>query len=308
MPSQALRTLTAYAFMALTLTACARNAVLQKNKHAQFADKTAAPLPRAYAHNDYKHDRPLTDALENDFSAVEADVHLVDGALLVAHTRGGTTPERTLESLYLEPLKKRVRENNGYVYPGSHKNLKLLIDIKSRHGKETYLALHYILQRYDSMLTRYDGDTVREGPVTVVVSGHRPSPDFMHKQPVRYAAYDGRLPDLDHPASSVLMPLISAKWGKNFRWDGKGDMPEDQKKRLHALVQMAHDNGQQIRFWATPDKHAAQREAVWQELVAADADYINTDHLSELNVWLRANDSPPEHFVLKKTTTSAPAQ
>ncbi|MEU9588105.1 hypothetical protein AB0D70_32420, partial [Streptomyces werraensis] len=39
----------------------------------------AQPLPRAHAHNDYEHDRPLLDALDHGFTSVEADIYLVDG-------------------------------------------------------------------------------------------------------------------------------------------------------------------------------------------------------------------------------------
>ena len=43
------------------------------------------PLPAAHAHNDYEHARPLLDALDRGFGSIEADIWLVDGALLVAH-------------------------------------------------------------------------------------------------------------------------------------------------------------------------------------------------------------------------------
>ena len=62
-------------------------------------------LTRAHAHNDYAHPRPLFDALAARFGSIEADVFLVDGKLLVAHERKTLTPEKTLEALYLEPLR-----------------------------------------------------------------------------------------------------------------------------------------------------------------------------------------------------------
>src|SRR5438046_10430632 len=57
------------------------------------------PLTRAFAHNDYQHARPLNEALECGFCAVEADIYLVDGKLLVAHDREKVQPDRMLESL-----------------------------------------------------------------------------------------------------------------------------------------------------------------------------------------------------------------
>src|SRR3990172_9175630 len=75
------------------------------------------PLPNAHAHNDYWHERPLFDALDHGFTSVEADVFLRDGNLLVGHELAELKPESTLESLYLDPLARRVRENGGRVYP-----------------------------------------------------------------------------------------------------------------------------------------------------------------------------------------------
>src|SRR2546423_3232250 len=74
------------------------------------------PLARAHAHNDYEHARPLAEALEQGFCSVEADVHLVQGHLLVGHDPRELRPGRTLQSLYLDPLKKRVAENGGRGY------------------------------------------------------------------------------------------------------------------------------------------------------------------------------------------------
>src|SRR5207248_6446713 len=89
-----------------------------------------APLIHAHAHNDYLHKRPLFEALERGFCSVEADIYLVDGKLLVAHERQMTRPERTLEALYLEPLRERVRKNGGRVYPHGPE-FTLLIDLKT---------------------------------------------------------------------------------------------------------------------------------------------------------------------------------
>src|SRR5438105_4725697 len=74
------------------------------------------PLLRAHAHNDYLHPRPLLDALDNGFTSIEADVHLVNGQLLVAHDLDQTSPDRTLRRLYLDPLRDRIRSNHGSVY------------------------------------------------------------------------------------------------------------------------------------------------------------------------------------------------
>jgi len=55
-------------------------------------------LPGAHAHNDYLHARPLLDARDHGFCSVEADVHLVNGKLLVAHDPEEVNPSRLSKS------------------------------------------------------------------------------------------------------------------------------------------------------------------------------------------------------------------
>src|ERR1041385_7080672 len=88
------------------------------------------PLIHAHAHNDYEHKRPLLDALDHGFCSVEADIFLASGKLLVAHERHMTNPEKTLEALYLDPLRERVKKNRGRVYAHGPE-FTLLIDLKT---------------------------------------------------------------------------------------------------------------------------------------------------------------------------------
>src|SRR5213596_3180460 len=85
------------------------------------------PLIHAHAHNDYEHKRPLLDALDHGFCSVEADIWLINGKLFVAHDFRDVKTNRTLESLYLEPLRERVRKNGGRIYPDGPE-FTLLID------------------------------------------------------------------------------------------------------------------------------------------------------------------------------------
>jgi hypothetical protein len=244
-------------------------------------------LERAHAHNDYEHDRPLYDALSNEFKSVEADVWLVDGELLVAHDREAVQSGRTLESLYLAPLREVVKANGGSVYAGDPDYFTLLIDIKS-DAVPTYRALHKDLRSHQQMLTRFVPNGVNDGAVTAVVSGNRPR-ELMQQQRVRYAAYDGRLSDLGTATDSSFVPLISDNWTRHFVWQGVGPMPEAERQMLRRIVGTAHATGQRVRFWATPEQ-PPQREAVWQELLEAQVDYINTDHLDALQDFLLRYD------------------
>jgi len=243
------------------------------------------PLPRAHAHNDYEHERPLHDALSHGFTSVEADVYLVGGELLVAHDPEDIVAGRTLQSLYLDPLARRVRANHGRVHRGSNQSLQLLVDIKNT-GAATYTELDRVLRHYRSMLTTYVDGRVHKDAVTVVVSGDRPR-DLMSAQRVRHAFYDGRSADLGSGAPAGFIPLISDNWNNLFTWKGAGPMPEVERAKLRRFVADAHANGQRVRFWATPDAPGPEREALWRELVAADVDHINTDDLAGLERFLR---------------------
>lgn len=249
---------------------------------------TRAPLARAHAHNDYEHTRPLQDALAHDFTSVEADVWLVDGELRVAHDLNQTVPGRTLESLYLRPLAERVRENNGSVYRKWRGTFQLLIDVKSE-ATPTYRAVHAALAEYRRIMTTYRDDHKTKRAVDAVISGNRDLP-LIQSQKLRYAGYDGRLPDLSGGLADEVMPLVSDNWTRHFTWQGVGPMPVNERQRLNQIVEQAHARGYRVRFWATPDVAGPAREAVWQELVAADVDQVNTDDLPGLRAFLRAHD------------------
>jgi hypothetical protein len=245
-----------------------------------------APLPNAHAHNDYLHERPLYDALSHGFTSVEADIFLVDGKLLVAHAPEELDPALTLQKLYLDPLARIVRANKGKVFRGSKQQLQLLIDIKY-DGVNAYTKLDRVLRKYRKMLTTYVDGEVKQGAVTVVISGDRPR-DLMASQRVRYAFYDGRGPDLGTGVPASFMPLLSENWTGVFTWRGVGEMPAGERQFLHQAVAIAHASGQRVRFWATPDVPGPAREAVWRELLAAGVDHINTDDLAGLEAFLRS--------------------
>ncbi|CAM5592082.1 phosphatidylinositol-specific phospholipase C/glycerophosphodiester phosphodiesterase family protein [Streptomyces fumanus] len=245
------------------------------------------PLWRAHAHNDYAHPRPLLDALDHRFGSVEADIHLVDGQLLVAHDPVDLDPARTLESLYLDPLAARVRAQGGSVYRGHHRPLQLLIDIKTE-GASTYLELDRHLRRYRHLFTTYAHGRVHPGPVTAVISGDRAARAPMAAQTTRRAFYDGRLTDLGTAAPASFIPLISDNWTLNFTWQGVGAFPDAERRKLRDIVRTAHARGQRVRFWATPDLPGPARDAVWTELLAAGADHLNTDDLAGLEAFLDA--------------------
>src|SRR5438045_1633617 len=157
------------------------------------APATAPSVPRIHAHNDYLHRRPLLDALDAGARSVEADIYLVNGALLVAHKPLQVNSQRSLQSLYLDPLRKRISEHNGSVY-GDGETLVLLIDIKSDPA-DVYPVLRAMLQQYADLLTHYTPQK-KSGPITVILTGMQPARKTLSDEPDRLAASDGSLQDL----------------------------------------------------------------------------------------------------------------
>lgn len=243
------------------------------------------PLIRAHAHNDYEHPRPLLDALEQGFCSVEADIHLIEGQLLVAHDRDKVAKERTLQALYLDPLQARVTRNNGRVYRDGPAVI-LLIDFKSE-ATATYSVLRDMLRAYAPMLTQFTGDGVHPNAVTVIISGNRPRAE-MEAEHVRLAALDGRPEDLENSSPAGLIPLVSQNWKSLFQWRGAGPFPDRDAKLLRQLVEKAHAQGRKIRFWGTPDV-----PAMWSKLFESGVDLLNTDDLTGMRAFLEERQSRP---------------
>ena len=240
--------------------------------------KTAVVHKNAHAHNDYYHARPLLDALDQGFGSVEADVFLVDGELLVAHSSFEVRRERTLEKLYLDPLAERCAASGGMVYRDGTE-LTLLVDLKTE-AEATYAKLLEKLVKYESMLSKVVDGKVQRGAVMVVVSGNRPI-ETMAKQNSRLAFLDGRVNDLEANSPVELVPLVSDAWGNHFKWRGRGEMPKEELEKLNAMVAKAHEQGRRLRFWAAPDN-----AVTWEQLAASEVDLINTDKLKELAEFL----------------------
>ncbi len=236
------------------------------------------PLTNAHAHNDYAHKRPLLDALDQGFCSVEADIFLNKDGLLVGHTAFELQPKRTLQALYLDPLRERVKAKRGHVHKADVP-FYLLIDVKT-DAKTTYAALAKVLVEYADMLTVTQDGKTKPGAVTVIISGNCDRAGIA-ADAVRYAAIDGRPKDLERNDPASLVPWVSTSWSSMFKWNGTGPMSDAEKKQLRDYVSKAHGQKRLVRFWGTPDAPEA-----WGEQLAAGVDLINTDKLAELRRFL----------------------
>jgi hypothetical protein len=242
---------------------------------------------KIHSHNDYLQQHPLIEALSAGARSVEADVNLVDGKLLVAHSLKQTRPDATLQSMYLDPLQKMIESNHGTVY-GDGKPIVLLVEEKTE-ADVTYPVLRKLLEGYSDLLTHYAHGRTSTGAITVIITGHEPPRALLSAEPDRFVACDGILADLSISPSppADLVPWVSGKWSDSFTWKGVGEMPDDQRQKLRAFVEQAHAEHRTIRFWEAPDN-----QTTWAELQNDRVDWINTDHLAACAKFLAAHPMP----------------
>ncbi|KAL9045562.1 MAG: hypothetical protein Q9214_001413 [Letrouitia sp. 1 TL-2023] len=146
------------------------------------------PVP-CHSHNDYWRLVPLYSAIEAGCISVEADVWLFNEELYVGHSLASLTPNRTLASLYIDPLLDILQKQNpttsfhpngnitrhGVFDTVPEQSLTLLIDFKTS-GALLFPHVVSALQplRARNYLTRYDGKKIIDGPITVVGTGNTP--------------------------------------------------------------------------------------------------------------------------------------
>jgi N-acyl-D-amino-acid deacylase len=243
------------------------------------------PLGNVHAHNDYEHPRPLFDALDHGVCSVEADIHLVGGKLLVAHAMEAVLAEHTLEWLYLDPLRQRIRHNGGRVYPNGPE-CTLLIDLKT-DWPSTYPVLRGVLEKYSDILSTFDGDIKHANAITVILTGDRSREMFAGEQK-RLAAYDGSPAELNSEDGANVIPWISANWSKMFHWTGRGAMPDQERETLKKFVAAAHAHGRKVRFWGGPDN-----PAFWRGMLESGVDILNVDDLAGAQKFLLGQNPGP---------------
>ncbi len=228
-----------------------------------------------HSHNDYLHKRPLLDALDNGFFSVEADIFYEGGNFIVAHIKTGIRKKNTLERLYFEPLRERVKANNGKVYADGPLEFELMLDLKGGWSSMQIDSLQRLMMRYEEIFTVFENGMKTARAIKIVLSGGNGNYNAPNHNS-RYFSLDGGFGDFNSPLDSTIISRTSASYKSHFKWRGKGEMPEAERKLLQEYVAQAHSTGRKIRFWA-----ATNREQVWKELLDAGVDWVNVDKLEK---------------------------
>jgi hypothetical protein len=223
------------------------------------------PLP-AYAHNDYENPSPLHDALRLGYAGVEADVVLVRGTLVVAHERRSARAGRTLEALYLRPLRE-VMQRCGGVLSSNHRFL-LNIELKER-SRSAYDSLVALLGRYGDLV----GGAGFAGSLDVVLVGWHPPAKELDRAIFPVAGIQRKIARLDARAeedAGGLVRLVSLDYGKTIGRD------LSRRDEWLAALRRAKGEGQGriARVYDVPVRHE-----VYSLLLAAGVDLIGTEDL-----------------------------
>lgn len=235
----------------------------------------------AHAHNDYKHHHPLTDALKNGFTSIEADVFLIKGKLVVDHTYPLVKKNKDFETLYLKPLQELALKNKGFIFENDSTSIQLLVDIKS-DAATTYAALKTLLEKYKELLSSYKNGVFHERAVTIVLSGNKPYQQSKDELIRRMFMDESLLSCNKNNYAKAFAPLASTHYKHTLNWNGKGKISVSVVEQLLALVETAHQQGKKVRLWAVPEN-----ELVWELLLDCGVDYISTDKLEKLNAFLK---------------------
>ena len=163
-----------------------------------------------HSHNDYWRRVPLYTAIQAGCTSVEADVWFLEEELYVGHTESSLTADRSLRSLYIEPLLDLINWRNqetrfyqdgeplqGVFSRNPLQTLVLLVDFKTS-GAELYAELLEQLSplRQKGYLTYFNGTALVEHPITVVASGNAPFDLISNNQTYRDVFFDAPLDEL----------------------------------------------------------------------------------------------------------------
>jgi alkaline phosphatase len=234
---------------------------------------------QGHSHNDYKQNIPLLRAYYAGMGSIEADVFLRNGQLYVAHELKEIDTALTLRKQYLVPLFNLYRKNGNHPYADPKLKLQLVIDIKEDH-QHVLAQLIKELKPYLPLINwPANPDAIR-----IVVSGDMPMPAEFKNYP-DYIYFDGRPTTIYTAEQLKQVAMISDELSKYTLWNGKGTPTREDKAKLSALVNAAHQKGKTFRFWATQDS-----PNTWLELEKLGVDWINTDAPEKLHEFYLRKD------------------
>jgi hypothetical protein len=249
------------------------------------AQKKSAAAGFGHAHNDYEKRgrKDFQDAINNACHSIEIDVFPDHGKLKVAHIPLFLGFRKSFEERYLKKL-AQVYKNEDHIFAVDSIRLILMIDVK-RNAAEAYQLLKNLAIKYKDLLAVWDqeGKLIKDGPIELLISGAKPYKELLADS-IRYMRIDGDFGKIgDSTYSKLIVPRVSNRYGSFLKWRGKGEMPKEEEDKLRLLIQKAHADGREVRFWAMPNKLK-----VWQKMREIGVDWLNVDAIKKFKKFVDA--------------------
>ncbi|KAI0835322.1 hypothetical protein F5Y06DRAFT_276657 [Hypoxylon sp. FL0890] len=267
--------------------------------------RDVVPIP-CHSHNDYWRKVPLFSALHAGCIGVEADVWLFDDdpELYVGHDTAALTPNRTFQSLYVNPLVDLLNRTNpktelynetrrGVFDYDPEQTVILLVDFKT-DGAKTWPHVLAQLEplRSRGWLTYFKDGAIHQRQVTVVGTGNTPFDLVVENSTYRDVFFDAPLAEMweDPDASDLASPeetttydetnsvYASTSFGETVGHVFTG-FSDDQIRKIRGQIKGAHKRGLKVRYWDTPGWPIGVRNNVWHTLMEEGADILNVDDL-----------------------------
>ncbi|RDW75533.1 hypothetical protein BP6252_06675 [Coleophoma cylindrospora] len=256
-----------------------------------------------HSHNDYERNTPLFDALKAGCTSVEADIWLEDSELYVSHHKSQIKPNRTLNTLYINPLLEILMNQNlpatfpatpearpqGVFDKSPNTTLVLLVDFKT-DGKETFPYLMKQLEplRQAGWLSYYDSTSLClvARPITVVGTGNTPF-SFIATNQTTDIFFDAPLASLEstdlYNTTNSYYASVSMKKAVGHIWSW--GLSSEQIKTIKTQIQIAKNAGLIARYWDTPSWPVGLKLSIWRILEEEDVGVLNVDDLITATRW-----------------------
>lgn len=280
------------------------------DSHQAFI-RNATPVP-VHSHNDYKRRIPLFEALASGCISIEADVHLVDGDLLVGHHSRGLKATHSLRKMYLEPLQRMLESRNpgplnatdreswrGIFGKDPKQTVVLLVDHKG-DGEKVFAEVNKQLQplRVMDYLTHWNGSDKVSRPLTIVATGKAPFGSIMGlSETHRDVFWDAPLAALPSASDDFTTDPPTFKYNQSnshyastqYRnrnavgWRPEelgGSLLKAQNEDLAATqAEQAAARGLLSRYWETPKGPPNLRDSVWRWSINLKTGLTNVDDM-----------------------------
>lgn len=226
---------------------------------------------KIHSHNDYAKVRPFVEAYEQRADFIEADVWFRNGKLVVSHEKPETLKQvpPTLDSMYIQPIVRLFQQYKDKPSSDRDYTFALVIDVKENPA-EVLPKLITMLQEHLTCFNR----SANAKAIQVVISGERPKINTFLDYPL--LQFDGRPSEVYDQETLQRVAMISDNFRSYSRWEGLGDIADEDRDKLKRVIKRAHSDNKPFRFWGIPDTLNG-----WKQLKKLGVDIINTDKVAE---------------------------